>query len=138
MKLAQMMQGRYGSDNFYRFLVFLAFVLIIVARITKIGYIDFLVIALLVYATFRMYSKNIFKRQQENIKYLKLTAPLRNKFYAMKYKNEQKKKRENDVNHIYIKCAGCGKEYRVPRNVGTIVATCPNCKARTQVKTNIQ
>lgn len=71
-KFQQFMVGRYGVDKLYRALLIFFFVFTILAnlfyRVSKITYYAFEVMGfvLLVYAFFRVFSKNIEARRQEN------------------------------------------------------------------------
>ena len=72
--LKKVMYGRYGGDHLSRALLILSFILIVIAGalprslsgLVFIGYIPTFV------CIFRIFSKNIYKRQQENYKYLKI------------------------------------------------------------------
>ena len=73
-KLARFMVGRNGNDQLNLFLMGLALALLLIAAIFndslgRIAYV--LVFALLGYAYFRMFSRNIQKRQEENGKYIR-------------------------------------------------------------------
>ena len=75
-KMMQFMQGRYGVDELSRFTMGAALVLIILTMFItmfnrNLGSIfDFLGIAAIVYAYFRIFSRNIQQRYAENQKYL--------------------------------------------------------------------
>ena len=71
------MQGRYGVDQFSRFTIGAAFVAIVLTMFTGtrtgIGvFLDTLGMLVLVYTYFRIFSKNIQKRYEENQKYLQM------------------------------------------------------------------
>ena len=78
-------------------------------------------ILVMVLVIFRMFSKNIYKRQQENSVFLKVWYPVKN-FFIRLFKG-----RPDKATHIHMRCPKCHTEMRVPRNVGTIMATCPSC-----------
>ena len=91
-KFIRFMQGRYGVDQFSRFTIGVAFVAIVPTMFTGtrtgIGvFLDTLGMLVLVYTYFRIFSKNIEKRYDENQKYLAATSKLRERF-------QKEKKRE--------------------------------------------
>lgn len=129
-KFNKFMQGRYGVDEFSRFTTGAALVLIILAMLVNIvnrsvgSVIDFLGIAAIVYAYFRIFSRNIQKRYTENQKYLQMTSKLRLRFNKEKNLMNQRK-----THHIYS-CPGCGQKIRIPRGKGKIEIECPKCHTK--------
>lgn len=123
-KFMRFMQGRYGMDQFGRFLSGLTIVLLIISLFSgnQIWYL--LALAALVYSYFRMFSRNIQKRYAENQKYLAATAKIRQAFYRKKGELQQRK-----THHIY-RCPDCKQKIRVPRGRGRIEIRCPKCNAR--------
>ena len=73
-KLYQFMQGRYGFDAFGQFLIIASMVVILLSNLIRFRFVYLAGIALLIYAYFRIISRNIYKRQRENQKYLALRA----------------------------------------------------------------
>lgn len=122
-KLMRFIQGRYGVDQFGRFLTWVSMVLLIISIF--FGQIWFLAACLiLIYNYYRMFSKNIAKRYAENQKYLAHTAKLRQLFYKKKNELGQRK-----THHIY-RCPQCRQKIRVPRGRGRIEIRCPKCSAK--------
>ena len=71
-KLIQFMYGRNGVDLFSRFLTYLGLVLVLLQLIFRgaVGRIFwYLALAVLIYAYFRIFSRNLAKRRAENAKY---------------------------------------------------------------------
>ena len=62
------------------------------------------------WAIFRCFSRNTYKRYQENRKYLKLVSRIK------------------DKEHKQFDCPRCHQTVRVPRGKGKIAITCPRCK----------
>lgn len=120
-KFIRFMQGRYGSDKFGQFLLILAIVFMLLSMFGGRNVWDTLAVLLLIYAYFRMFSKNIPKRYAENQKYLQMTAKARTAFSKKKRELNQLK-----THHIY-KCPNCGQKIRVPRGKGKIAIRCPKC-----------
>ena len=83
-KLMRFMYGRYGVDNFSRFLILLTFITAVSANIFDSRILSMLSWACLFYAYFRIFSKSIYKRTAENQAFLKKTAGIRTWFYKQK------------------------------------------------------
>ena len=79
--------------------------------------------ALIIYAYFRVFSRNIYKRSAENQWYLNKTYKLRT--FLLKQKNLMQQRK---THHIY-KCPVCKQKIRVPRGKGRIEIRCPRCNA---------
>ena len=120
------MAGRYGVDQFGRFLSSAALVLLIVnlfVRVVVGRILYFLVLAILVYNIFRMFSKNTTARYKENVAYLKV----KNRVVGW-YANLRRRIRESKT-HRFYKCPTCKTTVRVPKGKGKIRITCPKCGA---------
>lgn len=129
-KFNKFMQGRYGVDELSRFTMGVALALIILTMFVNIvnrsvgSVLDFLGIAAIVYAYFRIFSRNIQQRYAENQKYLQMTSKLRLRFNKEKNLMKQRK-----THHIYA-CPGCGQKIRIPRGKGKIEIECPKCHTK--------
>lgn len=120
-KFYRFMQGRYGVDQLYRFIFFLALLLMIINTFLRNPMLNLVVYALLILDIFRMLSKNHSARYAENQKYLQLTAKFR-------YWLDQQKKlwQERKYHHIYT-CPKCKQKIRIPKGKGKIMVRCPKC-----------
>lgn len=124
------MQGRNGVDQFARFTMGVALAAIVLTLFTGtrsgIGaFLDLFGMAAIVYTYFRIFSKNISKRYQENQKYLQMTDKLRAHFQKEKRMMSQRK----DY-HIYS-CPGCGQKIRIPRGgFKKVEIECPKCHTK--------
>lgn len=119
-KFYRFMQGRYGSDQLSRFLMFLVIICLVLSLFgLRIFYV--IGIALLVYSYFRIFSKNIYKRRTENTAYLQCEYKVRQRFATWKRDMQQRK-----THHIY-RCPSCKQKIRVPRGKGKIEIRCPKC-----------
>jgi len=122
--LKKFMYGRYGADNLSRALLILSFILIIIAgflprslsSLVVIGYIPTIA------CIFRILSRNIFKRKQENHKYLKWENSV------TKWGKQKLNMAKDSKTHKYFTCPDCKQKLRVPRGQGKISVTCPKCK----------
>ena len=128
-KFMRFMQGRNGVDQFARFTMGVALAAIVLTLFTGtrsgIGaFLDLFGMAAIVYTYFRIFSKNISKRYQENQKYLQMTDKLRARFQKEKRMMSQRK----DY-HIYS-CPGCG-QIRIPRGgFKKVEIECPKCHTK--------
>ena len=123
------MQGRYGVERFAKFTMGVALVSIVLAIFVNTGssagsLLDMLGLVAIVYTYFRIFSRNISKRAQENQKYLSATAKLRQRLN--KEKNMMKQRKDY---HIYT-CPSCGQKVRIPRGKGKIEISCPKCHSK--------
>ena len=129
-KFMRFMQGRNGVDQFARFTMGVALAAIVLTLFTGtrsgIGaFLDLFGMAAIVYTYFRIFSKNISKRYQENQKYLLMTDKLRARFQKEKRMMSQRK----DY-HIYS-CPGCGQKIRIPRGgFKKVEIECPKCHTK--------
>lgn len=119
-KLARFMQGRYGNDQFNRFLMAVSMILLILSLFGA-DFFYAVAVVIMVYAYFRMFSKQIYKRSGENQKYLQYEWKVKGWFQKKKSEWKQLK-----THHIY-KCPNCKQKIRVPRGRGKIAITCRKC-----------
>ena len=120
-KFMRFMYERYGMDSLGRCLIITALVMILLSNFTRSRFLSLLSWALIIFAYYRMFSKNIYKRSAENQKYLNKTYKLRCWFGRQKNMLAQRK-----THHIY-KCPTCKQKIRVPRGKGKIEIRCPKC-----------
>lgn len=121
-KFQRFMIGRYGTDAFGKFLLTVVVVMWIVSLVFNSNTLYFLALLLMVYAYFRMFSRNTTKRYQENLKYLNI----KNKLIA-RFKSEKSQMEQRKTHHIY-RCPTCKQKIRIPKGKGRICITCPKCK----------
>ena len=117
---AAFMAGRNGNDQFNLFLLVVELVLIIVSSFTG-GAMYLLVLALLVYIYFRMLSRNLYKRQDENNRYLRAKYKLQSRLRLL---GERWKQRRD---YKFFVCPSCRATLRVPKGRGKIKIDCRNC-----------
>ena len=115
------MQGRYGTDDFYKFLFWVALLGIVINWFFKSQLLSFAVTLILVYAMYRVLSKNHSARYAENQRYLQATAKIRYWFDQQKKLMEERK-----YHHIYT-CPKCRQKIRIPKGKGKIMIRCPKC-----------
>lgn len=123
-RLARFMAGRNGADNLSRAVMLLAFILFILS----LFFSDWLAQLLLtlavtgiVYVYFRMFSKNVARRREENSRYLAKTASLRSYFRSLGERWRQRR------DYKFFRCPMCRTLLRVPRGKGKIKIVCRKC-----------
>ena len=133
-KLFRFMQGRYGTDQLNKALnaaalIGLAASLIVsfASGTSRTGRVISTVIwiislAIMGFALFRSFSRNLPARRAENEWYrLHIAAPFTKK------KNEARTRRAQASTHRFFKCPKCGQTVRVPKGKGKIKIKCPKC-----------
>ena len=120
-RFRRFMTGRYGNDQLNQLLSIVSVVLLIVAIFTKWTLVYLLAVILIALCYFRMFSRNVRKRYDENVRFLNKTAKIRGFFKSQKNLMAQRK----DY-HIYT-CPGCKQKIRIPRGKGKIEIRCPKC-----------
>lgn len=123
-KLSRFMAGRNGNDHLNIFLLAVDIVLLILAGIfaDSVGkYLYPLVMALLVYAYFRMFSRNVYRRREENGKFLRVWYKLSAAF-RVRYERWVQRK-----DYKFFTCPSCHTTLRVPRGHGRIKIVCRKC-----------
>ena len=134
--LARFMYGRNGMDQLNRFLL-AAYAACWLARSAAVLWLKSRPLALTfeilwylsaVLLIFRMFSKNLPRRQAENWRFMSAWQRLRNRGAAARF-------RRADKEHKYFTCKSCRTVCRVPAGKGRIVITCPKCGAQIQAKT---
>jgi LSD1 subclass zinc finger protein len=120
------MYGRNGVDALTVVLVIASAVLGLLRRIPVVGlFIWTLQMIVLVFAIYRIFSKNLEARRREN----SIISGLQKSFYSWKIRQE------NSKVHKFFKCPSCRNMLRVPRGKGKIFITCPKCGERFQKRT---
>lgn len=122
-KIRQFMQGRYGYDELSRFLAICGLVLIFLSMIPYLKVFYFLAFILLIWSWFRSFSKNIYKRQAERLKYMTIKNRINQKFRLCRNIWRDRK------THRYYKCPHCKTIARIskPGKVKAITIHCPKC-----------
>lgn len=113
--------GRYGVDQFARFLNLFVIILLVVSMLTRQWVLYLFALALMTYSYFRIFSRNRSKRYAENTKYLQKTVKIRGYFATL-----SRDMRTRRTHHIY-RCPSCRQKIRIPRGKGKIAVRCPKC-----------
>ncbi len=130
-KIARFMYGRRGTDEFCRFLLVVTLVFMVLSWVLggilqSIAWL--LALTSLVYCYYRAFSRNIYKRQQENGWYLRKKAAVTKWFRSVKDRWQQRK------DYRFYRCPSCKALLRVPKGKGKIQLTCRQCGHRFERK----
>ena len=121
MALIRFMSGRYGTDKLNMVLLTAGLICSLVGLFIRLPLLNLLCMllsyVLLGISIFRTFSRNTYKRYQEN-----------RRFFLWKQKL-------TDRQHRYYNCPRCRQQVRVPRGKGKISITCPKCKEKFVKKT---
>ena len=117
-KLQVFMRGRNGVDELNRILTYVVLIVYVISLFTQSTLLYYISFIGLIYLTYRMLSKNLYERREENRKFMTWMETTRIRF-------EQRK------DYKIFKCKGCGRNIRVPRGKGKIEVTCPMCGKKT-------
>lgn len=131
-RINQFMAGRRGADQLTVGLLVLYFIVVLISNLTRLPLFWFLGLAILIFAFYRMFSRNLWRRQQENDWFLKYWNRVSGWFRRSsgQFKNWQQHETDRSRDkqfHRYYKCPNCKNTLRVPKGRGKIKITCPVC-----------
>lgn len=110
------MTGRYGADKLSTIALWVAVIIMLVGLFIPWALVKLILIVvyftLMGWAIFRCFSRNTYKRYQENRRFLLMLDRIK------------------DRQHKYFDCPKCRQPVRVPRGKGKIAITCPKCKEK--------
>lgn len=110
------MAGRYGTDKLNMYILGTGVALCVICLFVRLPLVNLALTAgsyvLMFWAIFRCFSRNTYKRYQENRKFLLFLD------------------RVKDRKHKYFTCPKCRQPVRVPRGKGKIAISCPKCKEK--------
>ncbi len=121
-KMMRFMSGRNGMDELARFESMIVLVFLVLTMFTRILLFDVIAIALMIHMYFRVFSRNVSKRYEENQKFLNFRYN-----NTVKWNKKKKRMAQRGV-YKYFKCPMCKQEVRVPKGHGKICITCPKCR----------
>lgn len=121
---SRFLSGRNGPDALSIALSLSSCVLLLIAMFVRSFVSSILWLLALIFlgsSYFRIFSKNITKRQAENQRFLTRIAPLTRLY------NRQRTKRRQKNLYSFFKCPECSTVLRVPKGKGHIRITCKSC-----------
>lgn len=119
-KFNRFMYGRYGSDQLFYALIILYVIFVLLARIFSGIFIIFAYAAFF-WSLYRYFSKNIYKRREENRKFLGIWQKIKNYFAYLRDRWKDRKVCR------YRKCKHCKAIVRLPIKKGKHSVRCPRC-----------
>lgn len=133
--MARFMYGRNGMDQLNRALLVFYLLLCVVRTLVILLFrsallyriADILLWVMMVLILFRMFSKNLPRRRQENQKWITW-------WWGVKNRSSGARARHADKDHKYFTCKNCKTICRVPVGKGKIIITCPKCGAQIHAK----
>lgn len=148
LKFMEFMRGRNGSDELYFAMLVMSIVLDIGDWFIKSRVYSIFALAFFILTMYRFFSKNLYKRQMENAKFLELVSKIKRKDfshnpYEVKPKKPSKIKKKIDAykmrfrdrkTHVFKKCPGCQAVIRLPKKKGEHTVCCPRCSQDFKVK----
>lgn len=119
--LRNWMYGRNGADQLSVASVVVGLILTLFLSFIRIPYLSLLSYVPYGYAFFRILSRNVTKRQEENRKFLQFWNPIQQRL-------SRTVTQLRDKDHKYFSCPSCKATLRVPKGKGKIAITCPKCR----------
>jgi predicted RNA-binding Zn-ribbon protein involved in translation (DUF1610 family) len=112
--LQRFMIGRNGRDEIGMLVLWISAVLCLISAVFRTPFLDILAWLGIIYVIYRICSKDVYKRREENQKFLQEIEFIKLRISVRK-------------THKIYRCKGCGRKIRVPRGKGKIEITCPLC-----------
>lgn len=116
------MYGRYGADQLSYALAFIFVIINIINLFVNSIMLLIAQYAIFFYALYRYLSRNIYKRREENRKFLKVWNGIRNYFAFLRDRFRDRKVCR------YRKCKYCRAALRLPIKKGRNSVKCPRCQ----------
>ena len=114
--LRQFMAGRYGTDKLNMYILGAGVVACVLTMLLPWVLADLILTvlsyALMIWAIFRTFSRNTYRRYQENRRFLLWLGQVK------------------DRDHKYFHCPKCSQPVRLPKGKGKIAITCPKCREK--------
>ncbi len=125
--LHRFMYGRYGADQLFYALIIIFFVISVVNSFAHTILLFIAEYAVFIWAIYRYLSKNIYKRREENRKFINIWSKLKSFFSYIRDKIRDRKICR------YRKCKYCRAALRLPISRGKHTVKCPRCGRRFDV-----
>ena len=123
-RLAQFMAGRNGNDQLNVFLLVIDIILVFAGTIAggKAGAIIYIIVLLLLVCIyFRMVSRNLYRRREENGKFMRI------KYRVSAWLRVRHERWVQRKDYKFFTCPSCRTTLRVPRGHGKIKIVCRKC-----------
>lgn len=120
------LKDRHGTDELSLAILMTAIFCLLLSFVSIFSCL--LSILLYGFCIFRMLSKNHVKRSEENRRYLEIKNKVKTSA------GQALTRVLNARRYKYSRCRDCGTLVRLPRGVGSVNITCPNCGKQWKVK----
>ncbi len=120
--MQRFMAGRYGTDQLSFALLLLGMILTMVANRLRMPFLMILSYIPFVLCLYRIFSRNINRRQMENNRFFKLWFPWKKRI------TEGINRQKASKYFRFYKCPNCKIRVKVPKNRGKIKIKCPKCR----------
>lgn len=129
MNIKESFNDAYGLDKYSKFLSIFALILLLSRWSFPFG------VAILIYAAWRAFSKNKYKRYREEAAYESFTNSIKYYFRRLinKIKNFPETLKEKRK-YVVISCPNCSQKLRLPRHKGKIIVSCKKCNCEFKYK----
>ena len=121
-RLSAFMIGRNGPDHLSLALLIGCLLLQILGSITRMALFLDLSLLLMVYLIYRMLSRNLTRRQEENRKFLAFLTAQRKAYDQWKLRMSRRRE------YKYFRCPKCHSLMRMKRGEGEKEIHCPKCQ----------
>lgn len=119
--MRQFMTGRYGMDQLNQYLMYGVLILLVLNIFLDSFLLRAWAIIGIVYMYFRMLSRNINRRFQENQAFQGILFRTGQFFKRFRFNAGEARK------YKIFRCPGCGQKVRIPRGHGKVSIHCPKC-----------
>ena len=113
--------GRYGADTIYYFLFVESLICLVLGAVFRSLLLNGISLLLLLYALWRAMSRNVWKRQRENLRFRRFLGRLRAPFSRAIARVRYRK------THVFRRCPSCKNHLRLPKKKGQHTVRCPRC-----------
>ena len=134
-KFQKFMYGRYGIDRLYNILLFAYLIILITALVIGravdsrlYSVISLAGLLLILFAFYRVFSKNIEKRRKENAKWMRFENKVKKHFRLLSQKWKCRK------THIFRKCPKCKSDLRLKKIKIKHRVSCPHCNENFEIR----
>lgn len=123
-KFLRFMRGRYGTDELSKALLIAGIAIMLIANLADSTIIYLMSTALIVFAYFRIFSRDTYRCSLQNQKYLGVKNRL-----IRGWRSRTDILRQRKDYRIYS-CPSCRQKVRIPKGKGKVEITCPKCAAK--------
>ena len=113
-KINVILKSRYGMDDFGKCIILIAMIIHVLGIMIHSSILVGIAVAIAFFELYRMMSKEVWIRSEENIKYKRYI-----RLWKVRYQ-------ERKISRIFM-CKSCGRMIRVPKGKGRLQVTCKAC-----------